>query len=331
MSDSATQEITAILQLASVENNCVLSAFTIYLFDRCLAFGQEVELIWCRPRSVVSALAWQTYIAATVFEIMYFAVLSLISALRVYAISSQDWRVPLIVFMLAIMRSAFQIFKVVTSSCTAVPPPLGSAIGSLAPQYETIICLAYFNADVDTNANAVITVALAASIAADAIVLIVTWCRTYRIRRLARQENIHAPLTSLLLRDGTIYFGLLVVINCLNIIFEGNTNQAFDGFVFFGTAFSSIILSRFCLNLREVGRTTNDVLSSIQTTPLSDLHFSRGVDGFGASLSFRWDDSAENVDADTGGTDEADVMDASRSHVHDLGEEADGLHTLEDA
>ncbi|TFY64999.1 hypothetical protein EVJ58_g2251 [Rhodofomes roseus] len=271
---------------------------------------------------------------------MYFAVLSLISALRVYAISSQDWRVPLIVFMLAIMRSAFQIFKVVTSSCTAVPPPLGSAIGSLAPQYETIICLAYFNADVDTNANAVITVALAASIAADAIVLIVTWCRTYRIRRLARQENIHAPLTSLLLRDGqlasldqrripeltstrppsigTIYFGLLVVINCLNIIFEGNTNQAFDGFVFFGTAFSSIILSRFCLNLRE-------------TTPLSDLHFSRGVDGFGASLSFRWDDSAENVDADTGGTDEADVMDASRSHVHDLGEEADGLHTLEDA
>ncbi|KAH9932604.1 uncharacterized protein B0H18DRAFT_1115835 [Fomitopsis serialis] len=80
---------------------------------------------------------------------------------------------------------------------------------------------------------------------------------------------------------------LLVIINCLNIVFEGITTQAFDGFVFFGTAFSSIILSRFFLNLREAGSTTDGTLSTIRTVPSSGLHFSRsrGVDGMGASLS----------------------------------------------
>lgn len=56
-------------------------------------------------------------------------------------------------------------------------------------------------------------------IVADAIVLAVTWRVTYGVKKLsAARANMKLPLTSLLLRDGTAYFSILLVINVINIV-----------------------------------------------------------------------------------------------------------------
>ena len=46
------------------------------------------------------------------------------------------------------------------------------------------------------------TVYMASMIAADLLVMVATWARTYELRKLAASANIKASLSSLLLRDG---------------------------------------------------------------------------------------------------------------------------------
>ena len=44
------------------------------------------------------------------------------------------------------------------------------------------------------------------AIVSDLLVIIITWWRTYAMKREADRLHIKASLASLLLRDGTIYF-----------------------------------------------------------------------------------------------------------------------------
>lgn len=43
---------------------------------------------------------------------------------------------------------------------------------------------------------------ISSTIIADVLVLVLTWTRTYTVRKLAADPHIEAPLLSLLLRDG---------------------------------------------------------------------------------------------------------------------------------
>ncbi|KAL6299459.1 hypothetical protein BKA93DRAFT_753393 [Sparassis latifolia] len=115
-------------------------------------------------------------------------------------------------------------------------------------------------------------------IVADVIVLMVTWMKTYEIKRYANSAHVEAPLATLLLRDGTLYFTLLLVLN-LSLMLSN----------YYGPRrFMCIIVSRFLLNLRETDNVQNHVASnpSFVCTHARSLQLaSRIVGNMGASLS----------------------------------------------
>ena len=45
------------------------------------------------------------------------------------------------------------------------------------------------------------------AIATDLLVVALTWIKTYEIKQISFELHVKASLTTLLLRDGTIYFG----------------------------------------------------------------------------------------------------------------------------
>ncbi|KAH9932613.1 uncharacterized protein B0H18DRAFT_986605 [Fomitopsis serialis] len=317
----------------------------VYLFDRCMTIDQEVSHIWLRRYSVVSALyvllqavtiigfslglfqqlvdldCKVTYLVNTAWLVMAMLndiLIAVISALRVYAVNPPNFLAPIVVFVLLFAQTAYEIFEGVTTEAVNAPPPLGCAVGT-----RSTFSILKPTLTVDAACVAAATVA-------DAIVLVVTWRKTYHIVRLARRENITAGLPSLMLRDGR----LLVIINSLSVVLY--TIKVFSGFDNFAIAFTSIILSRFFLNLREAALVNVDGSSNSKTQSQSDIHFSRGVGALGATLSFVGDDDGDDEwDANPGDDDEvaAEFADEDReegnSGQQEISEEArDDLPTL---
>ncbi|KAL4248426.1 hypothetical protein ABKN59_008114 [Abortiporus biennis] len=84
----------------------------------------------------------------------------------------------------------------------------------------------------------------------EVIVLLATWAKTYTIWQESKRVGLRAPITTLLLRDGTIYFGLMMVMNvaavALDVVRSPGNNEATAYF----SSFSAILVSRMMLNLR---------------------------------------------------------------------------------
>ncbi|OCH88712.1 hypothetical protein OBBRIDRAFT_67040 [Obba rivulosa] len=91
------------------------------------------------------------------------------------------------------------------------------------------------------------------SIAADAIVLFVIWSTMRSVRSGATNRDVTtSPLIVMLLRNGTVYFILLLSFNILNIV--GITCYTFVNAAVFITPISSILISHFLLSLRRYAR-----------------------------------------------------------------------------
>ncbi|EKM49496.1 uncharacterized protein PHACADRAFT_214061 [Phanerochaete carnosa HHB-10118-sp] len=89
----------------------------------------------------------------------------------------------------------------------------------------------------------------AVGVVADIIALVVTWTKTFQQWRSAHRVNMHLPITACLLRDGAVYFLLLLTINVTNIAtILPSWTLPFSGFIEF---IPPILVSRFLLNLRS--------------------------------------------------------------------------------
>ncbi|KAI0724644.1 hypothetical protein C8Q72DRAFT_657194 [Fomitopsis betulina] len=86
------------------------------------------------------------------------------------------------------------------------------------------------------------------TIAGHALVLAVTWRRTYGIRKLVNASSMGTSLSSLILRDGSVYFGLIMLLDVAGLISYMEYSAVTSCFV---TAIQPIVLARFFLNLRE--------------------------------------------------------------------------------
>jgi len=97
-------------------------------------------------------------------------------------------------------------------------------------------------------------------IVADFIVVFVTWCSTYDLWKYPRQNNAKASLARLLLRDGTLYFCLLLSLNIVQMILHlRNTFQYFGQFIPY---ISTIIISRLMLDIRRTRFSVGDTVPS---------------------------------------------------------------------
>ncbi|KAI0660028.1 hypothetical protein C8Q70DRAFT_1053281 [Cubamyces menziesii] len=87
-------------------------------------------------------------------------------------------------------------------------------------------------------------------IAGDAIVILVTWWKTYKLKKAADEARVTTSLVDLLLRDGSIYFGTMLVLNSLHIMMNHVAKVSFVGDVAY--VVTSILISRFIMNLRDI-------------------------------------------------------------------------------
>ncbi|KAI0769499.1 hypothetical protein BC629DRAFT_1725031 [Irpex lacteus] len=86
------------------------------------------------------------------------------------------------------------------------------------------------------------------------LVILVTWISTARVYIRARNSEVKAPLASLLLRDGTVWFIVFLVINAINVV-EVNVSEpvqvALGNVQPFFEVLLPLIVCRFILHLRQ--------------------------------------------------------------------------------
>ncbi|KZT65049.1 hypothetical protein DAEQUDRAFT_740914 [Daedalea quercina L-15889] len=263
MSSTFVQEVNLYLRSARIANYCLATAFTL---------GQEIDYIWRSRSSTASAL----YILLQIVTVFFF-VLNIISQfftldcnvycfLRGFYDREKAYPEEIATYV------SNALFNVTVSVISSLRVYALNPRDMITPAMVLILSLG-------PAANEVAT-----STTADVIVLLVTWRKTYHTIRLARQERISAPLSALLLRDGTIYFGLITIIDILGIVFY--TTEVFGGFSYFAYSFTSIILTRFFLNLRKASLGNEDTQASQSPWSESGTHLSRGAGSLGGSIAF---------------------------------------------
>ncbi|KZT73590.1 hypothetical protein DAEQUDRAFT_754423 [Daedalea quercina L-15889] len=258
-----------------VQNCCTAATFSVYLYDRLLTFSREVDVIWRLPTRSFSCL----YAALHVSAILYFAaniatwagldcqrdrlvypvyaaswctlstLLAVITALRIYGVNccvGRRWLVPAVVFALFLPSSAFAIVSVLYTFYQPTPYPIRCLIDStrffFTMRYEIIV--------------------RACSIVADSVVLLVTWRATYPNYKQARGINLKTPilLTQQLLKDGTLHFLVLLVLNV--VVLSSWALNALE---------CSMFVDIFVIGIREA----SSYNSNCPSTPsqMSDLYF----------------------------------------------------------
>ncbi|EMD31627.1 hypothetical protein CERSUDRAFT_100293 [Gelatoporia subvermispora B] len=152
---------------------------------------------------------------------------------------------------------------------------------------------------------------------ADTIILALTWGKTWGMVRMARGLNVKAPLMTLILRDGTLYFVGLLSINVLSLV--GWATNVFTDAGVFSTPLCSIIITHFLLNLRQLAHGSTDGISRPHSgregTPdpvdsqTSSLQFGLFVGNMGESLvhgsenddhKLAWDNNGTGILLDRG-------------------------------
>ncbi|KAI0086742.1 hypothetical protein BDY19DRAFT_995495 [Irpex rosettiformis] len=192
-----------------------------------------------------------------ILDTTQFICLALFSALRVYALLDGKILVPGIVLSLNLVPVATNLLR----------------------EAKTVVVM-----DISLGTRTAVIIG-------DVLVLLVTWSKTAKSYREARQLKIKAPLTTLLFRYGTFHFIILLIINVLemieyNILFL-RTMQVSSSIM---QTLPSLIVCRFVLNLRQVKPAGNSWISGSQSISL------RFVGNAGELLQFGSDEEEKKQD-----------------------------------
>ncbi|KAH9932619.1 uncharacterized protein B0H18DRAFT_1115847 [Fomitopsis serialis] len=337
MSDDITAAIITIVNGQYVQNCCYIAAFAIYLFDHAITLGDQIDHIWRRRFSGVTALFialhlstiavdWIADILYGIAGLIQGLVVGAIGALRIYAINGCDWRLPTLIFFLSFLTLVSTVYYCVSLTTGSLLPYINACvIYPTNPEiYTNHLCTAQMCVHLriitvvaqvtlgsfSHNCTPVFIVSSACSIVAEALVVLSTWRYTYGMKKLAREVNQEVSLTYLLLRDGTIYFVMVLFLEVFAAI--GQYVTVFAGVSGFTFALVTVVLSRFILNLRRAalrltvekhpGRGTNSTSASGPLSSISELQFnSRILGSLGGSLAF----GSSDDDDKTGSADES--------------------------
>ncbi|KAI0370967.1 hypothetical protein BV20DRAFT_228900 [Pilatotrama ljubarskyi] len=142
------------------------------------------------------------------------------------------------------------------------------------------------------------------SVLMDALVLGITWYRTAGIFIAARKVHLDTSLVYLMLRDGTTFFSLSLALHII-VIVVGETRQTSLSLV--TCIFTSIIMTRFFLNLRMLDNSRVDSFKSLSIPLTQTLEFrfsSPTFDNMAAPLDVEgaFDEDFDEDEDETDGT-----------------------------
>ncbi|KAL4248423.1 hypothetical protein ABKN59_008111 [Abortiporus biennis] len=258
-------DLSEIARETSFINYTQLSANLLCFYDLLITFDMEMQstrmllLLDLIPRAALACNVG--FILPGVVDVIGFTATAVFSALRVLAIWGYYNRFAqflcFIILAVGLTTPSFNIYRmtVIYSLSDQIQLPhmsLCEVVSNISPGKARTGKL------ISEALVALLTRSFA--LLCEVIVLLATWAKTYTIWKESRSIGFHAPITTLLLRDGTVYFGFMVMINIiavvLNVIHSPDSNEATTYF----TSFSSILISRMMLNLREGTSTSSSAM-----------------------------------------------------------------------
>ncbi|KAH9947290.1 hypothetical protein B0H21DRAFT_708591 [Amylocystis lapponica] len=243
MSNISAEELQrAYIYVGEIWHYCFFASFGIgsrhqcavlYAYDYFLTFSREVELIWKRKFTGVTVLfilnryAWMlgrlldtfplTGSSLVVYKFLLHwhfhwnmadSIYRVFSALRIYAIWNGEWRPTLLVLSLGFIQ-----FGIVM--CISTPKWVGSYS---RPSPGCVIYRNMFPYSHEVQCKVTFLSFTLLIIAKCFCVLILTWMRTYGIHKHASKAHIKASIATLILRDGTIIWGIMFMLGLANIV-----------------------------------------------------------------------------------------------------------------
>ncbi|KAH9846947.1 hypothetical protein C2E23DRAFT_890400 [Lenzites betulinus] len=199
-------------------------------------------------------ICFTTNILSMVVEELSYAIWLSFSVLRVYALSGRDWRAALSVTVPGLVVLGANIYLYAKTISENFPYPIGCL-------WTPVMSPDLYNA----RSCVIVT---------DVLVLVITWWRTYGTRKAAAEANIKVSLSTLILRDGTTYFLVLLAMNTLHIALT--VSVRFTWIIALEEPLTTVLVSRFLLNLRAVD--SNHSTDNI-TNPSFVQHPDGGVTG----------------------------------------------------
>ncbi|TCD64403.1 hypothetical protein EIP91_004119 [Steccherinum ochraceum] len=229
--------------------------FSVVVYDTLLTFSREVDSIWKRTFSVVTVI----FVLQRWVLILY-GVIANVPTPRFWEYDT--W------VLLSSAGEAFSVLRIWATWGHALIPTLAvtltSAIMPVLVGVRAIILYVHlvtpdfvdgacFNAS--TPYTRAVSTHRIVAVASDALVLVLTWIKTADAWRQSRRlRGFRITVSTLLLRDGTIYFGMMLIIYFAALIVNAFQTDADDAAAFISMllAVGSNLLARFILDLRNI-------------------------------------------------------------------------------
>ncbi|KAH9850483.1 hypothetical protein C2E23DRAFT_887374 [Lenzites betulinus] len=270
-----------------IEDSALFAEATLIFHEYLITIDSEVRLIWRRKITGATVLFFlNRYImvfrnAITIASYPSIGnTFSLVapahaafSTLRVYALSGRDWRIAAVVCFIMLGPIIANVYDLPQEKPVNLPPPYNCEVAnSVATATDTK------RKYPSSVYNVVVIASRVSLIVGDAIVLAVTWWKTYRIKKAADAAQMRTSIVDLILRDGTIYFATMLLLNVLHIVINFVETVSFMGDI--ANTLTSILISRFIMNLRDIdGKDTGQ--NSAWTGAASEIGTWRAVPGQG--------------------------------------------------
>ncbi|RPD53394.1 hypothetical protein L226DRAFT_617444 [Lentinus tigrinus ALCF2SS1-7] len=303
---SSTSDADAIASYESivVNNYCVLAASVFLLYEYIITIDREVNLFWQGASIWVSALFLSNrYIsfvnnALAVIEFAHISDESCASMAKGLAVFSFVNYLPWAIFSglraYALCRGI--ILSIFIFLLALAPIPINTArfsfnlTGVNDPQWG---CFAEDSIPPSLGLKFVIISRTGLIISDTLLIGLTWWALPKNTISFTTLRKVGVSLTTVLLRDGTLYFGVLLIMNVLHLAFSlssmfGFTDNGASNITAFTEVVTAVLVSRFLLNLQESNKAAVKGMSSVdQLSTVSEgrtLSFARVMDSLGESI-----------------------------------------------
>ncbi|KAI0738646.1 hypothetical protein C8Q80DRAFT_1124767 [Daedaleopsis nitida] len=276
MSDAA--DIIASLQAYRIENYCTNAAYAFLLYEHIITLGQEVELFWRRKVNGATVLFF-----ANRFLVFSFYTMSMVSYLHMSDESCVMFAkginvINILVYLPWALFSALRAFALSQSRLLAVIVFLLSSVtiglnysfyhfGLTGYNDPLVGCEGVVLDITPTLAKNYTIVSRTCQIAADVLLIIITWRATHKsaaIKNIVRRSSL--SFQEVLLRDGLVYFLVLFVLNSAHLICTmlalQPALQTSSYVTIFTTPVIAVLVSRFLIDLQNADRNTVNMFRS---------------------------------------------------------------------
>ncbi|KAI0075177.1 hypothetical protein K474DRAFT_1646913, partial [Panus rudis PR-1116 ss-1] len=184
-----------------------ISATVLIAYDIVLTFSREVESIWKRQWSLITLL-YVIIRYGALFDLLTNVIFTLYVANDVTPISCKALNDTLDVLDILLL-SAIAAF-----TCLRV-------WAITARQWIPLVTVFLLSAFIPA-ANIVIPfVTRGVAITTDALVIAITWYKTMYVLKQGRSLHVKTDMTTVLVRNGTLQFAALLLLNILTLLFDG--------------------------------------------------------------------------------------------------------------